>query len=299
MSYVFAHWSLDPMVAICLVLTVLYERGLANLARRSVPARVRRRRRASYQWYGGVAALLVAVDSPIDYWGDRYFFVHMIEHVLLMFIAPMLLVGAAPWLPVAHGLPVRWRRRLGRALLLSAWSGPLRGIGRLLRSPWVGVALLNLDMVLWHVPALFNLAERNTMVHVVLMHGSFLVTGVLFWMELMDSHPFHPRLSLPAQIGAILTTNAVMFVLAMSMSIFTATSWYTVYDHLPGIRFSAFADQQLGAAILWICGDFWATPILIKVVRRVIDEEDGGISAMLEHLLHRAELPELGGTSRP
>lgn len=299
MSYLTGHWALDPLVGICLVLTILYERGLARLARRSIPARIRRRRRASYQWYGGVATLLIAVDSPVDFWADSYFFVHMFEHVLLMFIAPMLLVGSAPWLPIAHGLPVNWRRRIGRGLLLARWSRPLRVIGRLLRNGWVAVALLNIDMVLWHVPGLFDLAERNGFVHVALMHGSFLFTGVLFWMQVIESHPFHPRLSIPGQIGAILTTNGVMFVLAMALSILTATSWYSVYDHLPGIRFPAFADQQLGAAILWICGDFWATPLLIQVVRRAIDEEDGGISAMLERLLHRAGLPELGGSSRP
>jgi len=47
-----------------------------------------------------------------------------------------------------------------------------------------------------------------------------------------------------------------------------------------------FADQQIGAGILWICGDFWAVPALTHVIRRLI-AEDGGISSAVDHMLNR------------
>ena len=127
MSYIVDNWSFDPFVIVVAFVVVLNEVGLANLRRRSVPARTRERRLSSLFFYGGLALLLLTVTSPIDYWADDYFFVHMIEHILIAFFAPILIVAGAPWLPLLHGLPVGVRRRLGRFLLLGRFSDGLRG----------------------------------------------------------------------------------------------------------------------------------------------------------------------------
>ena len=292
MSYLVDNWSFDPFVIVVAVIVVLHEAGLANLRRRSRSERTRARRLRSLFFYGGLAVLLIAVMSPIDYWADDYFFVHMVEHILIAFFAPILIVAGAPWLPLLHGLPVGPRRRLVRAVLLGRLSHPLRAVGRFVVNPWTALISFNVVMVLWHVPALFDTAEENQLVHIWLMHASFFVTGVLFWLQIIPSYPFRMKASPLWQVGAIISTNVVMFVMAMTLSLFSATSWYSVYAHIPGVSLSPYADQQIGAAILWICGDFWAIPALAVTIRRVIDSE-GGFSLGVDRMLHRDPGPSL------
>jgi putative membrane protein len=286
MHYLTDHWSFDPFIIVVAVLVVWHEIGLARLARRSRPDRTRQRRRRSWLFYGGLAVLLLTVCSPIDYWADSYFFVHMIQHLLLMFAAPTLVVAGAPWQPLLDGLPGRTGQAITRGTLRGGWSRPLRAVGGFVLRPWVAITLFNLSMIAWHLPVLFDLASNNQAVHIWLMHGSFFVTGVLFWLQFIPSPPFRQRLSYAAQAGALIGTNLVMWVLAMSMSLFTQTSWYSVYNHVPGVTLPPFADQQIGAAILWVCGDFWAIPAMIVVMRRLI-ASDGGVGAAIEKILNR------------
>jgi len=286
MSYLVDHWSFDPFIIVVAVLVIWHETGLARLARRSRPERTAQRRRRSWLFYAGLVMLLLSVVSPVDYWADGYFFVHMLQHMLLMFAAPTLVVAGAPWQPLLDGLPGRAGQAVTRGTLRGGWSRPLRAVGGFLLRPWVSVTLFSLVMIVWHLPALFDLGQNNQAVHIWLMHGSFFIAGVLFWLQFIPSPPFRRRMSLPAQVAALVATNVVMWVLAMSMSILTQVSWYPVYNHVPGVTLPPFADQQIGAAILWVCGDFWAIPALIVVMRRLI-EQDGGIGPALERMLGR------------
>ena len=286
MNYITQHWSFDPFLILAAVIAGWHEVGLWRLARRSRPERTRERRLRSLWFYAGLAVLLLAVESPVDYWADSYFLVHMMQHLLLMFAAPTLVVAGAPWQPLLDGLPRQWGKALTRETLTSGWSRPLRAVGGFLLRPWVAVVLFSAVMAAWHLPVLFDLAANNQAVHIWLMHGSFFAAGVLFWLQFIPSPPFRRRMPDVSQALALIGTNLVMWVLAMSMSLFTQSSWYPVYDHVPGVTLPPFADQQIGAAILWVCGDLWAIPALIMVMRRIIDT-DGGVGAAIDKMLNR------------
>jgi putative membrane protein len=286
MNYLLNNWSFDPFLIVAVLIAAWHEAGLWRLARRSRPQRSRQRRRRAACFYAGLAVVLLAVESPIDYWADDYFFVHMIQHLLLMFAAPTLIIAGAPWQPLLAGLPARLGRAATRTVLAGGWSRPLRAAGRFLLRPWVSVALFNAVMIGWHVPVLFDLAENNQAVHIWLMHGSFLAAGLLFWLQYIPSPPFRRRMPLTSRVAALFGTNVVMIMLAMSLSIFSNTSVYRAYDHLPGVTLPPFADQQIGASILWVCGDFWYLPTLIVIIRQIAASE-GGLSATLDRGLRR------------
>ena len=286
MSYLTNHWSYDPFLVVALVLAGWHEIGLWRLARRSRPDRTRERRLRSLWFYAGLAVLLVAVESPIDYWASDYFLTHMLQHLLLMFAAPSLIVAGAPWQPLLDALPGRSGRTVTRGVLAGGWSRPLRALGALVLRPWVAVFLFNAVMIFWHLPGPYDLGERNEAVHIWLMHGSFFAAGVLFWLQFIPSPPFRRRMPLLSQAGALLLTNVIMIGLAMSLSILASGPVYSVYAHVPGVTLPPFADQQIGAAILWVCGDFWAMPSMVVIVRRMVATE-GSMSAALDKVLNR------------
>jgi putative membrane protein len=299
MSYLTGHWSYDPFLILAIVVAAWHEVGLWRLARRSGPERTRERRLRSLWFYAGLVVLLIAVESPVNYWSYDYFFVHMIQHLLLMFAVPTLIVAGAPWQPLRDALPGGSGRGVTRDGPASGWSGPLRALGSLLVRPWVSVGLFNAAMVVWHLPGPFDLAERNQAVHLWLMQGSFLAAGVLFWLQFIPSPPFRRRMPLLSRAAALIATNVVMIGIAMALSIFASGSVYSVYDHIPGVSLPPLADQQLGAAILWVCGDFWALPTMIVVVRQMMSAE-GSVSTALEAILNRGALrASPGGWGRP
>ena len=290
MNYLLDNWSFDPLLLAVGVTIFAHEVGLARLRAHSAATRTRRRRRNALIFYAGLTVLLLAIASPIDYWSSRYFYVHMIEHLLLVFVAPALIVAGAPWVPLMFALPLKSRRSTGRFFYLSPRASVVRVIGRFIRNPWVAVGSFIAAMLVWHIPACFDLAERNYFVHIWLMHTSFIVTGVLFWLQIIPSHPMKPARGPVFQVSAIVATNVIMTVLAISMSFLTAVSWYHVYAHVPGVTLSPFADQQIGAAILWVCGDFWAAPAIFVIIRRALDTE-GSASGAFDRLMGRGAAP--------
>jgi cytochrome c oxidase assembly factor CtaG len=284
MSYILDNWSFDPFLILAVIVTIWHEIGLWRLARRSRPERTRERRIRSLEFYCGLGVLLIAVESPIDYWAGSYFFVHMIEHLLLMFAAPTLIVAGAPGQPLLAALPGRSGQAVTRGVATGGWSRPLRAAFGFLIRPAVAFALFNAVMVFWHIPAMFDLGERNQAIHIWLEHGSMFASGILFWMQYIDSPPFRSRMSTLARTASLLATNVVMIAIAMALSIFASRSIYSVYDNVPGVTLPPFADQQIGAAILWVCGDFWAMPSMIITIRKLIADE-GGIGTALERFV--------------
>ena len=295
MNYLTHHWGYPVLALLAVVILMVHERGLRALNARSTPGHARVRRRRMWLSYAGIAVATLSVVSPLQYWSMEYFWVHMIQHVTVMLAAPALYVAGAPAIPLAFALPVTTRRRLLRWVFLRPGRPILRRVGAVLFSPIVAILLFNAVMVLWMVPSVFNPVMGNTKLHIGLMLSSFFISGLLFWLQFIPSRPWRPTLTPFARVGVLLFTNLVMTIIAMSISFFASGSIYDIGNsmlHMANMgamtptTLNPFADQQIGAAILWVCGDFWCFPALVMALRLATKNETNS-SAMDEVLRGR------------
>jgi len=211
---------------------------------------------------------------------------HMIGHVLVMFLVPMGLIYSGFARSLWWIVPVEHRRRLlrwwfvGRTKVLPSW---------VLR-PFTAAVVLNVVMVGSHTTRFFDFSMQHLWAMDWLMEPAFFLSGLFFFHFLITSPPRRNHVQLRQQLIVVVATMFEMLILAMSMSIFTTVSWYSVMvpghgmAYMPGMAttaLAAFHQQQLAAGILWICGDFWAVPILVMIARQLVRRE-GSLFAVLD-----------------
>lgn len=211
---------------------------------------------------------------------------HMIAHILTMFILPIGIVGSSFirslwWIP-----SVETRRRLLKWWYLKrTWRAP-----KWLFNPITATIVLNAVMVSSHMPVDFDFMMEHTWMMQWVVEPAFLFSGLFFFHFIVGSPPRRNRVKPSLQLIALAVTMFEMLFLAMSMSIFTSTSWYSAMvpragmPYMPGMATTAavaFSQQRLAAGILWICGDGWAIPCFVTVGRRII-KRDGSLFAALE-----------------
>lgn len=214
---------------------------------------------------------------------------HMIGHVIVMFLVPMGLVGSASARSLWWVIGTETRRRLLRWWYVRRPVHVPPSVG----GPVAAALVLNAVMVSAHVPRVFDAVMEHTWAMEWLMEPAFLLSGLFFFHFLIPAPPRKVRARLRLQLFMVLLTMLEMLVMAMAMSIFTKAAWYSVMvagsGAMAGMNMSgaaastlqAFHQQQLAAAILWICGDFWAVPCLVLIMRRLVMRE-GSLFAALE-----------------
>jgi len=128
---VLQHWSFDPFLLAVVLVAAVHARGL----RRHVGAIARSGRAVrpwigqAVLWWAGLLVLLVAVMSPVDFWSETHLTAHVVQHILLAFVAPPLIVLGAPWVPLLRGVPGRVAHAYGRVLQHPADGCPIRDHG--------------------------------------------------------------------------------------------------------------------------------------------------------------------------
>lgn len=235
-------WNLDPWLVVPLLLAAaIYARGCVRLARRAGPGRGLDRPR-QLAFAAGWTLLAAALLSPIDTLGGELFWVHMIQHELLMGVAAPLLVFSRPLEGYAWGLPAGWPRALRRAS-----RGPTLAWIAWMQRPMGAWLLHAVAIWAWHVPALFNLALVDDGVH-TLQHFFFFATGLAFWQSVWR----HARGGEGVALASLFTTMLHMGVLGALLT-FAPTPWYA-FPASGAYGLTALEDQQLGGLVMSVPG---------------------------------------------
>lgn len=267
-----AAWPVEPPLFAVILVGALYWLG----GRRRVSTRRGLDRPAkSVSFYLGLFAILVALDSPLDPLADTLFAAHMAQHVLLLTVAPALIVLAAPWTQIWQPLPLGFRRTVAKAVVVHPRARPLRATAHALGHPLVAWTLFDVNLLLWHVPALYDFTLRSQAVH-DLEHALFFSTGLLFWAQVFDSAPFRARLSWLWRAAYTTTGMLVGWVLAVVLA-FAPTPLYHAYAALPSRPggLSALGDQQVAAGVMWVPGSIvYTIAILVFFYRWLGPEPD-------------------------
>ena len=266
-----SSWPVDWPLAAIAVTALLYLLG----GRLSATASDAGKRWRGASFYGGLATLALAVSSPIDAYAGRLFWVHMVQHVLLMMVAPPLLLIGRPWPRLSRPLPLGLRRPLARTVLAGPTLSPVRGATRWLAAPLPSFVLFNGTLLVWHLPVLYDLTLRDGPVH-DLEHALFFGTASLFWVHLVPGAAGRPQLADGAR--AIYATAALLvsWILAIILGL-AQEPLYNAYASLgqrPG-GLSALSDQQLAAGVMWVPGSVPYCIVLAVVVVRWLDPAVG------------------------
>ncbi|RAP57388.1 cytochrome c oxidase assembly protein [Oleiagrimonas sp. MCCC 1A03011] len=238
----FVPWEFSPTVVVfCAMAVVLYVRG----ARRRPPGFWRQ-----FAFWTGLALIYVALHTYLDYYAEREFFIHRIQHLALHHLGPFLIALSAPGPVLRAGLPLRWRTRgLARMQAGPVWHV----LFDVLLNPWVASILFFGVIYIWLWPPIHFVAMLDWRWYRV-MNWSVTVDGLMFWWLVLDRRPSPPARLAPGVRVLIALAVAVPQILIGAMVTFARHDLYPIYDicgrAFPSI--STMTSQLIGGLVLWI-----------------------------------------------
>lgn len=211
---------------------------------------------------GGLGTVWLALLSPIAEYDDLLFFMHMIQHLLLVLVAAPLILLGAPLLPMLWAFPRNARVELGR--LFS--PGPIQTFSNAITHPLVAVTIYCTALAIWHIPSFYDAAQGRTFIH-NLEHAIFLGSALLFWWPVI--HPAGGRRRLGYAAGVVYFLPPMLAgSLIGALLTFAEHPLYATYEQVPrtwGI--SVLQDQQLAGLIMWVPGGLvFLVPVFIFLV---------------------------------
>jgi putative membrane protein len=234
-------WVSAPLILVALV----YMRGWIRVRRLELDT-IESWRVGSFLL--GLFFIWLAVASPIAALDHELLTVHMVQHLLLMTLAPPLIWFGAPVKPLLHGLP----QGFGNIMSHFFRSPPIQRLGRAIAHSAVCWLAAAATLVGWHVPSLFALGMRSGLWHTI-EQVSFLASGLLFWWPVIKPGQ-------GASNGSEWPILLYLFLATLPCDILSGflvfcdrVVYPTYFSSARGVGFSPLEDQQCAGALMWTC----------------------------------------------
>lgn len=257
-SLLVGHWQLSWTICVeTLVAAALYVSASRRVRRGWPPAR-------TISFVAGLGAILVALQSGVDAYDDRLLSAHMVQHLILLQVAPILLLGGHPGRLALLALPPRARGRAGRVLS--------RTERRL--APLTCLAVFFAVVLATHLPGFYDATLSHPALHYA-EHALYLAAGVVLWWPILGEgpaarHRLNGFLQLAYVVAGMLPMEMIGAFLSRQPTLFYPG--YAAPAHALGI--SAAIDQQRAGAIMWVAGGtLMVIVVLWTAMRALIAEE--------------------------
>ncbi len=223
-------------------------------------------------YLGGWIIVALALLSPLEVLSGQLFFMHMIQHLLLVMCAPPLLLLSNPFPVVLWGMPRGIRRWVGSHFYRRA---EFRRALVLLTRPGLIWLYFVVVYVGWHDPAAYDAALRYYLVHDI-EHLSFFIVSLFYWWHMTGAGPrIHGRFPYGWRIAYLLLTVPVNMLTGVTIT-FASQPIYHYYLDVPrpwGL--TVMQDQMLGGAIMWILGSMMLLIAVLVIVARILSQQEG------------------------
>jgi cytochrome c oxidase assembly factor CtaG len=262
-----------------LIACVAYWYGRRRLIAERGPGAAPALRAAAF--YSGVAAVLLALLSPVDWLALYLLSAHMVQHMLLLVVAAPLIAASTPWACFRAALDPGLRDRWDRLADLADRPGPVGRAVAVATHPVTALTLFVANLWLWHIPAAYDLALRVDPVH-DLEHVLYLGIGVLYWSHAVGTSWLAAVLSPGRRLLYLCTGLASMWLLALVL-IAQPVAIYAPYLTVVGSvsHMSPITDQRVGIGLMWSVGMIPFDLAIAFAVLRVIKNDEESLAANL------------------
>ena len=257
-------WTIDPLPLLAVAAAGIgywwLVRRVAQRHPRNPVPRIRH-----WAWFGGLAAVVAALLSPVETYSGALLTVHMVQHLLLQFVAAPLLLLAAP-----ITLLLRAVGPAARQVLLVVLHSRLVRVLTFPLLAWFLFAALNWG---WHFSDLYDQALEADWLH-YLQHFTLFGAALLFWFPVVGADPGPWRLPYPVRLFYLflaMPQNSFLGVAILNAAGVLYPHYETVVrDWGP----SPLIDQQAAGTLMWVWGDLALILAMVAVIAAWVRQEE-------------------------